>query len=209
MSTGSGARDLLVLVADKNMEYTLRGLLSRPHALGTRALHCDFLVHPERDPGCRLRAHELLRAFHGKYAHALVVFDRQGCGSEQASREELEQSVESDLRTTGWGTRATAIVLDPELEVWVWSDSPHVAAALGWSGGAPALRAWLEASGLLRPAQTKPDEPKEAVDRVLQYVPKPRSSAMYRQLAESVSFERCADRGFAKLRAALQSWFPG
>jgi len=31
-------KDLIVLVADKNMEFGLRGLLSRPEALGIRKL---------------------------------------------------------------------------------------------------------------------------------------------------------------------------
>jgi hypothetical protein len=32
------------------------------------------------------------------------------------------------LFTSGWENRAAAVVLDPELEIWVWSDSPEVEA---------------------------------------------------------------------------------
>lgn len=55
--------DLLLLVADKNMEYAVRGLLSRPQALEVRPLEFEVYVQPQRDPGCALRAHEFLRPF--------------------------------------------------------------------------------------------------------------------------------------------------
>lgn len=43
-------KDLVVLVPDKNMEASLRGLLSRCAALGLRDVTFDLFVHPERDP---------------------------------------------------------------------------------------------------------------------------------------------------------------
>ena len=50
-------KDLIILVADKNMEHTIKGLLARPPALGIRPLSFDIRVHPERDAGCRGEAH--------------------------------------------------------------------------------------------------------------------------------------------------------
>jgi hypothetical protein len=44
--------DLVLLVADKNIEHGLRGLLSRPQALGIRSVTSKTYVHPQRDPGC-------------------------------------------------------------------------------------------------------------------------------------------------------------
>ena len=35
-------KDLVVLAADKDMEYALKGLLSRPQALGIRKIEVDI-----------------------------------------------------------------------------------------------------------------------------------------------------------------------
>ena len=75
-------KDLVTLVADKNMEYALRGLLERATALEIRDITYDAFVHPRRDPGCLNEAHDFLRPLHTVYRHALVVFDHQGCGRE-------------------------------------------------------------------------------------------------------------------------------
>ena len=199
-------KDLILLVADSNIESALRGLLSRPQALDMRRVASDVHRHPERDPGCRLHAASFLQPFANLYAHALVVFDRDGCG-DNADREALEEAVEERLSRTGWGARARVVVIDPELEIWVWSDSPEVDRALGWSGRSPDLRTWLHSKGLLDTDATKPSLAKEAMEAALRHVYKPRSSSIYLDLATSVSFQRCSDPAFLKLRATLQEWF--
>lgn len=87
----NGQQDLIVLVADKNMEFSGRGLMSRPEAFGIRPLSYDVFVHPERDPGCLLRGHDFLRTFVSRYTRAIVMLDRHGCGQEQLPREVLEE----------------------------------------------------------------------------------------------------------------------
>lgn len=207
MSAGDPQGDLFCLAADRDIEEALQGLLARPQSLQIRPITATIRTHPNRDPGCYLRAHDFLRSFPRWFVHALVVFDREGCGNESHSREELEKEVEDRLQAAGWGDRARVVVMDPELEAWVWSDSPQVEKALGWAGRAPALRSWLIESGFLAQAADKPSRPKEAVELALRLVRKPRSSAIYREIAESVSLRRCRDPAFAKLRLILQDWF--
>lgn len=199
--------DLVVLVADKNMEAGVRGLLSRREALGLPKIRYDVYVHVARDPGCFLGGHDFLRPMAGRTAHALVLFDRDGSGREQETRESLEELVTQRLSSSGWGDRAAAIVLDPELEVWVWSDSPHVGRVLGWIEAHPDVRAWLHEKGMWAEGESKPEDPKAAVERVLRHVRKPRSSAMYGKLAAAVSLQRCTDPSFLRLREVLAGWF--
>lgn len=199
--------DLVVLVADKNAEAAVRGLLGRPQSLGIRAVTWKAYVHPERDPGCLRQAAEFLRPLQGQFAHALVLFDRHGCGREGEPAEDLEASVERRLHDSGWGERAAALCLDPELEVWVWVDSPEVPTAMGWTSGFPELRAWLEGKGLWPADKHKPSDPKAAVEAVLWEARVPRSSAIYERLARRVGFRRCTDRAFRKLRCVLRRWF--
>jgi len=207
VTNGIAIKDLVVLVADKNMEFAIKGLLKRHSALGVKAVDFDLYAHPEKDPGCLLRAEAFLRPFNLSHKFALVIFDREGCGRESDTREQLETRVEERLKGSGWNGRSACIVIDPELEMWVWGDSPHVPVALGWKNQETALRDWLRARELWAADDPKPHRPKEAVESVLRFVRKPRSSAMYGELAENVSTDRCTDGAFGKLKGVLQAWF--
>lgn len=200
-------QDLVVLVADKDMEQSVTGICLRSAALGVRPFTHQVLVHPARDPGCLRNGVDFLRPFQRQFAHALILFDRIGCGREEQSRNALEAGVEQALSVSGWEERGAAIVLDPELEVWVWSDSPHVAEVLGWYGYQPDLRQWLQDQHLLIAGEIKPNQPKKAMEDALRIVRQPRSSALYRRLAQQVSLSRCADDSFLKFKATLQNWF--
>ena len=208
MNAMTQQRDVIFLVADRNTQAAVQGLLSRRESLAIRSVDGTIYAHPEHDPGCYLRAHDFLRAFRNGYAYAIVIFDREGCGNEAEPRETLEAEVEARLAAAGWRDRAKVVVLDPELESWVWSDSPQVELALGWTERSPALRSWLVEHGFLEKDQAKPGRPKEAMEAALRCVRKPLSSAIYQELAEKVSLRRCIDPAFEKFRTTLQRWFP-
>jgi hypothetical protein len=199
--------DLLILVADKDMEQTVVGICARSQALGVRTFSYRVLVHPGRDPGCVRDGVAFLRSFQQQYAFAMLLFDRIGSGREMQTRQQLEQDIERSLAESGWGERAAVVVLDPELEAWVWSDSPHVERVLGWQGHEPPLRQWLETQDYVMAAKPKPRHPKEAMEAALRSTRTPRSSSLYRQLAERVSLARCTDDAFIKFRSMLQVWF--
>lgn len=200
-------KDLVVLAADRSIEAALRGLLGRPKALGIRPLQFDTLTHPRHDPGCYLQGAEFLAPLRGQYRHALVVFDRDGSGA-TASAAAIEVAVRGRLAASGWDGRADAIVIDPELEVWVWSNSPKVDEALFWSGRKPGLRPWLRSLDLWPAGLPKPPQPKETVLRVLRETGIPPSSSIYGKLATTVSVERCVDPAFGRLKERLRDWFP-
>lgn len=208
MTSAGLQRDLIFLVADRNIEAAIQGVLGRHASLQIRPVSAVVRTHPQKDPGCYLRAHDFLGPFQRRYGYAMVVFDREGCGKEHIARERLESDVEERLAANGWPDRSRALVIDPELEAWVWSDSPHVDTAMGWAGKTPALRRWLIGQGLLRSTEPKPPRPKEAVEAALRQVRKPRSSAIYRELADKVGLERCIDPAFLRLKDTLQQWFP-
>jgi hypothetical protein len=69
--------DLIVLVADKNMEFSMKGILQRPEALEIINLSFKIYSHIEKDPGCFLWGHDFLRPFVNKFRHALVMLDRR------------------------------------------------------------------------------------------------------------------------------------
>jgi hypothetical protein len=197
---------LIALVADKNMSAAIATILGNHARLRIRSIDVRGpYPHLKRDPGVYRTAHEFLRPFQHQASNALVVFDRDGCGSPR-SRDQLETDVETRLSQNGWSRRCAAIAIDPELENWVWTDSRHVARALGWEH--TELRIWLAESGRQPEGTKKPVNPKEAVEQALRQKNIPRSSAIYRQIAEHVSFERCSDPAFLKLCTILRRWFP-
>jgi hypothetical protein len=132
--------------------------------------------------------------------YALVVCDREGCGRESHSPRVLEVEMETRLAQSGWEHRSAAVVIDPELEAWLRTDSPEVPLVLGWSRERLSLTDWLVHRGYLQPGESKPMRPKEALEELLRIVKKPRSSSLYGELAEKVDFEYCSDPAFAKLK---------
>ena len=201
-------KDLVVLVPDKNAQHAIDALLKRTSALGIRHdVSHDSFVHPERDPGCLRHSHDFLRPLRKKYARALVLFDRWGCGMDNENVSAIQSIVEQNLSSNGWEPEVSGVVVfDPELEAWVFNDSPHVDRALGWAGREPTLRAWLRDRGLMETG-AKPTDPKRAVEEALKFVNKPRSSAIYADLASKAGVSTCSDSSFAKFCRLLREWF--
>jgi hypothetical protein len=208
MTTSQPRKDLLVLVADKDMELTLDGLLPRHQSLGIRPIDYVIYRHPERDSGCRTQGVTFLRDFCNQFDHAMLIFDFEGSGGERQLPEQLESELEAELQKNGWDERASVLVITPELESWVWSDSTEVDQVAGWAGRIPSLREWLVEEEFLESRASKPERPKEAFRHALRHVRKQPSSSLFKKLSERVSFRRCQDRAFLKLKQVLQEWYP-
>ena len=200
-------RDLHVLVADEDMRQTLEGVLQRPESPNIRPIDYTIDRHVNRDPGCRTQAVSFLHPSIGTHEHALVIFDMEGSGADRFSREQIQADVEDHLRQDGWGERAKVVVIDPELEARVWSQSPHVAYVLGW-GSYSDLRSWLENRELWRSSDAKPPDPKAAMKAALKEQRVRASAVLFRRLADAVSLRRCQCPAFGELRETLAHWFP-
>lgn len=200
--------DLVWLVADEDMKATAEELLKRHLALGIRAITAQVLVHPQRDPGCFRDASSLLKGYRHRARHALVMLDRAWDGAPQQCAATLELQLERALAQEFGDRWARAVVIDPELESWVFAGSPNVDQVLGWAGRNPPLLEALRQKGLLAANQTKPADPKRALEYALREARKPRSSSIYRQLARRVTLKGCQDRAFQRLKTLLREWFP-
>ena len=200
-------KDLIVLAADKDMEHALTGLLARPAALGIRSIKTDVLVHPRHDAACAQRGVPFLAGFSNQYEYGLLMFDHKGSGKENILALDLQTQINEEFAHSTWGMRAKAIVLSPELESWIWSDSPHVDSVAGWKNQNPPLRHWLTDQGWLQKGEVKPRQPKEAFRAALRETQTPRSASLYKQIAEKVSLHKCSDTAFQEFKSILQSWF--
>ena len=83
----------------------------------------------------------------------------------------------------------------------------EVQRCLGWDQ-VITLRDWLEAQGFCLLERPKPDRPKEALERILFTLRRPRSSSLYECLGRSVNFRACVDPALQKLQQTLAAWFP-
>jgi hypothetical protein len=152
-------------------------------------------------------ADQFLRSACKDYQYTVVMFDHHGSGQESKNVEDIQTELEKRLEKNGWGDRSRVIVLKPELEIWVWSSSTQVDRCLGWSGKTPDLRTWLDAKKLWLKDEIKPRDPKKAVEEALRVARKPRSSRIYEELANQVSFRNCVDPAFTRFTSALRMWF--
>lgn len=201
-------KDLVVLVADGHQEQTVSTLLTRrSQSLGIQegSIDLDILRHHNRDPGVFHEAGRFLAALAGLYQYALVLVDAEWEGS-PTSAEEIEKKIQNDLNRNGWKGRSAVVAIEPELESWVWSSSPHVPRLLGtnWE----TIKNLGYQTGYWQAGETKPSRPKELLDAVLRRNKKRRSAALYQQLAERVSLETCEDGSFRRFCKVLQEWFP-
>ena len=200
--------DLLCLVADRNMSSAISGLLSRPESLGIQNIEYRLETHPRRDPGCFYEGAEFLGSQRSEAKHAIVVLDHAWSGVPADSGHELEALLDNRLARAGIEGWARAIVIEPELEAWVFSGSIHVSEALGWRDRDPSLREALTLQGLWPDDHHKPPDPKAAMEWALRQVRVSRSSSIYGELASRVSTTNCTDRAFVRFRQTLREWFP-
>jgi hypothetical protein len=209
-------RDCLFLVADKNMEGMFKGFFSRRNwhlSLGTAPFIFDAkedlkVAHGQNDSGLYTRANELLLECQAKnYRHVVVVIDVAWDAAPGV--EKIEERLKGHFQSIGFPEdKACAVVIDPELENWVWQNNLHVCNALFYNDKFPVLREQLQKQGFWDKDRLKPQRPKEAVEWVLRKTRTPRSSSIYEKLASQVSLKHCQDGAFQHLLETLRCWFP-
>lgn len=198
-------KDLVLLVADKNAEYALKGALERTHRFGIRPITFEFRRHPGQDGGVRESGPEVLAREHRRFSQALLVMDFDGCGA-NSDAPTLEAELDRRLQRT-WQDRAKAIVIEPEVDVWMWGSDNAIREIVGWPHD-DMIRSWLGRKGFEFQANNKPLLPKESLEAVLKEAKQPRSSALYQQIASKISLRNCTDTAFQRLRHQLINWFP-
>lgn len=203
-------RDCIFLLADKNMQAAFEGFLTRQafhQSLGCESFSFDIAVAAgDNDPGLYTRGHELLRPYQVTHRHAVIVLDAEWEGS--PGKEAIVSHIDEQIAATGWMEgQFTVIVIDPELENWIWQQNDHVARGLGFASRAE-LMADTDLQAAWPQGQSKPSSPKETLEALLRKRRIPRSSSIYKQITAQVSAQRCQDSAFQRLIERLKAWFP-
>ena len=205
---GPRMTDLVVLVADKDVEQVVATLLGRRTVpLGFAISGAIVSVHPRRDPGCRTEAVEFAHVSREPRPCPRPLRSRgQRRGGHRARRPGGPDQGRSRRKWLGGRCRggrdrtgARSVVLE----------SAHATSASCLDGAtADALRDWLEAEGAWRSNASKPRQPKDAFETALRHVGRPRSSAIFGDLATKASLAGHHEPAFIRFRSALLRWFP-
>ena len=236
-------KPLLILTADKECAATVRGFFERDNF--HRSLGCgpirlgessfdpekDVLVHPGHDPGVWKDPQLILLPERKAYDKALVILDAEWSGAPQPQR--LVADIEKLAHSQGkWErNRFEVILIQPELEAWIWQRNIHVAEAFEFPGRDSELWEHLALQSLALdkrtrkhyfvPADTasgqppawptterKPKNPKGVAEALTSYCRSGPPSGIFNEIGSKVSVAHCEDEAFKKLREALRRWFP-
>lgn len=207
-------RDCVYFVADKTMRETFLGFLSRKDR--NEQLGCgDFIFDPaedlffaagQNDCGLNKRADALLSAFLHSHKKVVIVLDCDWDGS--PGQGAIIQNITSQLQESGWAPDDIVVIaIDPELEQWIWQDSPVLATELRIE--APqGLKAALSERGLWPQDVAKPPSPKELFIQLRRENNVKLSSSVFKRIAANVPVAACQDSEFRRLVSQLQIWFP-
>jgi hypothetical protein len=210
-------RDCLFWVADSRIKQVILGFLKRPdcfrlHNLGTSPFlfdeNEDLFSSPTMDPGTYTTGQEFIRLYQRSHRFAVVILDSDWKGSPGAAAIRTNLSVR--IESTGWTPeRFRVVVIEPELEDWIWQRNQRVAGALGFESHLEMAVAVQNAGHDWPDHEPKPSRPKEAFEAVAARAKRlGKSSATHRQIVAAVTLAGCRDAAFRELRETLQGWFP-
>jgi hypothetical protein len=206
-------RDCMFFVADLNMLAAFKGFLCREQfhqSIGCAAFSFD----PKKDirhaefvnDNLHTQAGELVRGYQTTHKRIVVVQDCAFEGSPGQAR--IESNLSRQLVAAGWERDDfLTIAIAPELEQWLWQDSPHVETALKHKAP-PSLKQMLINAGHWEEGAPKPADPKAAMEWVTNRNRVIRSGATYGKITSKVSVKTCTDAAFLRLVAQLLAWFP-
>jgi hypothetical protein len=212
-------RDVIFHLADGNMEKGLKAFFARDDwdfVLGCERFEIDplsendfFRVGGDTDGGIWKHAADNLRPFRAKYEHAVVILDADFAPNPGA--DVLRQDISAAMLRSGWPTeRFLVVIIEPELEAWLWAPNLNVAQAFGF-GDFERLRAALERENVWNRGEAKPHDLKAARNFAAKQGGKKTGGPIFKAVFSTISqaaCERCEERGFICLRNALQEWFP-
>jgi hypothetical protein len=236
-------RPLLILTADYECVATLRGFFERrdfhkklgcgPIQLGGIFFDSerDIRVHPGHDSGVSKDPQLVLLPERNRYDKALVILDQAWSGAPDADEivANIETIAEHEAR---WQReRFEVILIQPELEAWIWQRNIHVCEAFEFSGSENELWDLLSLRSLeldsrskkhvfvpvdtlaaLAPAWSlqdpKPTNPKGVVEALTRHCGSGPASGVFNEIARTIGVRNCVDKSFHKMRDALCRWFP-
>lgn len=200
---------LLVLVEGINDEHVLKVVLRRGR---------ELQFEPLREPQVEFRRHssevctsgaEVARSLKRQYSHFLLVWDHEGSSHQAQGRppNRAQGMVQAQLNTYSLKDCSKAVVITPELEIWLWSDLNAIAQVLQkpQEDIQKQLEELQNKEGL-----TYASKPKETLQMVAAWSNERADSDLYERIAEQSDLNKWLQQhsSFKSLTRALRRWFP-
>ena len=208
-------KDLFVYAADADAVAFLNAILNKPEALGIRKIRFDIDRNGGRDSGMIKNGAEFVRTerIKNNYRKVILMWDHHGSGRERRQKPlQVSQEIQDKLDSFTWEDNSATIVLNPELEQWLWHCEQAVAKHFGMA--AEQLQQWCEkyaGEQGVPPADIKKQNPKGVfqyiMDKCLDRSLKPRDFEEIGRLASIKGLQDC--ESFRKFTKTLQGWFAG
>ncbi len=200
---------LLVLVEGINDEWVLREVLKRGRELMFTPLSEAQVEFRRHSSEVCTRGAEIVRTVSRHYGRFLLVWDYEGSAQQArgVAPSRAQGIVQSQLNTLGMRDRAKAVVIAPELEIWLWSDLDAVAKALGQ----PRTQIDSLLNALAQKERLTPDaQPKETLKRLASLCNDRADSSLYERITKQAKLDAWLREhwSFKSLVRALRRWFP-
>ena len=213
-------RDCCFLVADQAMRTAFELILDRgdrSELLGTGGFEFDpapdvdlIQVAGYTDGGVHKHAARLLAPKLETHRHAVVCLDKKFPGAPAAGR--IRRDITGNLRTAGWDpSRFEVIVIQPELERWLWLDHPACERAFGYprADHGRSMRVMMREQGQWHEHDDKPHDCDAALVWAARWKQRKTAPAtLFKAMLPTAPVQHCEDPAFVKLRDTLKSWFP-
>ena len=193
-----------MLCADSHAEAILQEVFRRSKEIGVDMERPN--IHRrggETDGWVRKYGVGTLRTQRHVYSHGLLIFDHQGCG-DRRSGPEIEAELDDQL-AANWGDQAKAIVIEPEVEAWLWGMTESLHAIPKLSGA--DLNQWLRSR---HPWPKKPVDPKDHLQALFRDYRAKYCGDNFRLVAQQASLndQHCLCRSYRRFVSILRTWFP-
>ena len=207
-------KDLIIRVADADMERFLHAILNKPKALGIRPIQFDIERNTDArgDSGMRANGVELTRMDKDDYHKEVLMWDYQGCGHEHKKSAQIVATETQDhLDRISWQDNSAVIIIEPELERWLWYCEQAIAAHLQKT--VTELQQWSETYANqqnMSLADLKESDPKGLfVYIVCTRLRRTRTPRNYEQIGKHASIKNLQTcESFRQFIKTLQTWFP-
>lgn len=212
-------RDIIFHLADQHMEAGFRAFFARDnwhHVLGCSQFEIDpdserdiYRRGGYTDGGIWKHAHNNLVPFKDDYRYAVIVLDADF--EPHPGAEKLRDDITKNMLGAGWTADSfCVVVIDKELEAWLWAPNVNVAKAFG-HGDFDQMRAALAQKNLWDEGAPKPNDLKAARDLAAKLGGKKTGGPIFRGVFKGISkraCDLCQENGFIAMRTALKTWFP-
>lgn len=187
----------------------MQALLNRVHGLGIRHVTFEFDL---RFNTVRTQGPNIARERRRRFPYVICLWDHRGSGQEHKPASQVQGKVQAHLNGNTLKGCSKAIVIDPELEIWLWQDWTAIAVALKVEE--KQLAKWLKNYQQRQFPTHSVQElvqrfPQEALEAVVQQAGEKPDSALYGRIADAANFELWSkEPSFRQLRRTLRRWFP-